>query len=126
VVEWFQYFAVTNALLLAKSQPRNIYTHTHTHTQSQSFALLLHKWRDLQTVASEPEHPIHNRNAEGNCQHRPQRHEDVWRNCSTDPRLEVSGQLHALAALTPGKEVPGTHWIEGWVGARAGLYDMER
>jgi len=28
----------------------------------------------------------------------------------------VCGQLHA-----PGKEPPGTHWIGGWVGPRAGL-----
>jgi hypothetical protein len=27
----------------------------------------------------------------------------------------VSGQLHATAALPPGKEPPGTHWIGGWV-----------
>jgi len=27
--------------------------------------------------------------------------------------MEVSGQLHAPAALTP-----GTHWIGGWVGPR--------
>jgi hypothetical protein len=33
--------------------------------------------------------------------------------------MEVSGQLHALAALSPGKRAPGTHWIGGWVGARA-------
>jgi hypothetical protein len=32
----------------------------------------------------------------------------------------VSGQLHAPAALLPGK-TPGTHWIGGWVGPRAGL-----
>jgi hypothetical protein len=34
--------------------------------------------------------------------------------------MEVSGQLHALAALPPGKD-PGTHWIGGWVGPRAVL-----
>jgi hypothetical protein len=27
----------------------------------------------------------------------------------------VSGQLHATAALAPGKEPLGTHWIGGWV-----------
>jgi hypothetical protein len=27
----------------------------------------------------------------------------------------VSGQLHAPAALPPGKEPPGTYWIGGWV-----------
>jgi hypothetical protein len=30
--------------------------------------------------------------------------------------MGVSGQCHALAAL-----YPGTHWIGGWVGPRAGL-----
>jgi len=35
--------------------------------------------------------------------------------------MEVSGQLHAPAALLPGKEPPGTHWIGGWLGLRAGL-----
>jgi len=34
--------------------------------------------------------------------------------------MEVSGQLHAPAALPPGKE-PVTHWIGGWVGPRAVL-----
>jgi hypothetical protein len=35
--------------------------------------------------------------------------------------MEVSGQLHAPAALPPGKEPPGAHWIGGWVGPRAVL-----
>jgi len=35
--------------------------------------------------------------------------------------MDVSGQLHATAALPPGKEPPGTHWIGGWVGSGAGL-----
>jgi hypothetical protein len=35
--------------------------------------------------------------------------------------MEVSGQLHAPAALLPGKETFGTHWIRGWVGTRASL-----
>jgi hypothetical protein len=35
--------------------------------------------------------------------------------------MEVSGQLHASAALPSGKEPPGTHWIGGWVGPRAVL-----
>jgi hypothetical protein len=38
----------------------------------------------------------------------------------------VSGQLQDPAALTPGKEPPGTHWIGGWVGPRAGLDDLEK
>jgi hypothetical protein len=32
----------------------------------------------------------------------------------------MGGQLHASAALPPGKR-PGTHCIGGWVGPRAGL-----
>jgi len=28
--------------------------------------------------------------------------------------MEMSGQLHATAALLPGKEPPGTHWIIVW------------
>jgi hypothetical protein len=35
--------------------------------------------------------------------------------------MEVSGQLHARAALLLGKVPPGTHWIGGWVGPRAVL-----
>jgi hypothetical protein len=38
----------------------------------------------------------------------------------------VSGQLHAPAALPPGKEPPGTQWIEGWVDFRAVLKDLEK
>jgi len=33
--------------------------------------------------------------------------------------MEVSGQLHAPAALHPRKEASRTHWIGGWVGPRA-------
>jgi hypothetical protein len=33
--------------------------------------------------------------------------------------MEVSGELHAPAALAPGEDQPGTHWIGGWVGNRA-------
>jgi hypothetical protein len=39
--------------------------------------------------------------------------------------LEVSGQLHAPAALPPGKEPPGTHWIGGWLCPRTGLDEVE-
>jgi hypothetical protein len=35
--------------------------------------------------------------------------------------MEVSGQLHAPAALPPGKEAPSTPWTGGWVGPRAVL-----
>jgi hypothetical protein len=34
--------------------------------------------------------------------------------------MGVGGQLHAPAALPPGKR-PGTRFIGGWVGPRAGL-----
>jgi hypothetical protein len=33
----------------------------------------------------------------------------------------MNGQHHAPAALPP-----GTHWIGGWVGPRAGLEDVEK
>jgi hypothetical protein len=35
--------------------------------------------------------------------------------------MEVSGQLHAPAALPPRERTPGTHSIGGWMGLRAGL-----
>jgi hypothetical protein len=35
--------------------------------------------------------------------------------------MEVSGQLHAPAALPLGEKAPGTQWIEGWVGPKACL-----
>jgi hypothetical protein len=38
--------------------------------------------------------------------------------------MRVGGQLHALAALPPGKR-PGTHCIGGWVGPRTGLDQHE-
>jgi hypothetical protein len=38
----------------------------------------------------------------------------------------MSGQLHAPAALPPGKEPTGTHWIESWMDPRTGLDDVER
>jgi hypothetical protein len=39
--------------------------------------------------------------------------------------LEVSGQLHAPAAL-PRERAPGDHWIGGWVDLTAGLDDLEK
>jgi hypothetical protein len=35
--------------------------------------------------------------------------------------MGMSGQRHAPAALYPRGKNPGTHWIGGWVGPRAGL-----
>jgi hypothetical protein len=32
----------------------------------------------------------------------------------------VSGQLHTPYAILPGVRAPGTRWIAGWVGPRAG------
>jgi hypothetical protein len=40
--------------------------------------------------------------------------------------MEVSDQLHTPAALPPGEVGPGTHWIGGWVGPRAGLDVVEK
>jgi hypothetical protein len=34
--------------------------------------------------------------------------------------MEVNGQLHDPAVL-PRRKEPGTHWIGGWLGPRAGL-----
>ena len=39
--------------------------------------------------------------------------------------MGVGGQLHAPAALPPGKR-PGTHFIGGWVGPRADLDGCEK
>jgi hypothetical protein len=36
--------------------------------------------------------------------------------------MEMSVQLYASAALLPVKKGYGIHWLEGWVGPRAGLY----
>jgi len=35
--------------------------------------------------------------------------------------MEMSGQRHVPAALSPEKEPPGTHWIGGGVDPRTGL-----
>jgi hypothetical protein len=39
--------------------------------------------------------------------------------------MEINGQLHAPAALPPLK-APGTHWIGGCVGPRAGFDAVEK
>jgi len=39
--------------------------------------------------------------------------------------MGVDGRRHAPAALFPGKR-PGTHFIGGWVGPRAGLDGCEK
>jgi len=38
--------------------------------------------------------------------------------------MEVSGELHASAALLPGEEPSSTHWIGCRVGPRAGLDEL--
>jgi hypothetical protein len=40
--------------------------------------------------------------------------------------MEVNGQFHAPAALPLGESIPGTYWIRGWEGPRAGLGAMEK
>jgi hypothetical protein len=39
----------------------------------------------------------------------------------------VAGEWSASrpCLFTPGERAPGTHWIEGWVGPRAGLDGLE-
>jgi hypothetical protein len=39
--------------------------------------------------------------------------------------MEVSGQLHAPAALPPRESAVGTNWIEGWVIPRVRLDVIE-
>jgi hypothetical protein len=39
--------------------------------------------------------------------------------------MEVSGQIYAPTALTPGKD-PGIYWIGDWVGSRTGLDVLEK
>jgi hypothetical protein len=38
----------------------------------------------------------------------------------------LSGRLHAPVALPPGKELPNTHSVEGWVNPRAGWDSVEK
>jgi hypothetical protein len=40
--------------------------------------------------------------------------------------MEVSGQLHTVGTVYPGKKPPVTHWIGGWVGPRASLDIVEK
>jgi hypothetical protein len=40
--------------------------------------------------------------------------------------MEVSGQLHAPAALPPEERASGTNWIGGWVVPRASLDAVEK
>jgi hypothetical protein len=40
--------------------------------------------------------------------------------------LILRPQILAPAASTSGERAPGTHWVEGWVGPRAGLDAVEK
>jgi hypothetical protein len=40
--------------------------------------------------------------------------------------MEVSGQFHTRGSFPALKELPITYWIEGWVGPRPSLDDMEK
>jgi hypothetical protein len=40
--------------------------------------------------------------------------------------MEVNGQFHVPAALSPGEIASGTHWIGGWVDPRSGLDSVEK
>jgi hypothetical protein len=58
----------------------------------------------------------------------PRRHEE-WRYSSIIPHISTRWrcvQLHASAVLLPEKSPPGTHWIGGWVGPKAGVDAMEK
>jgi hypothetical protein len=39
--------------------------------------------------------------------------------------MKLSNNLHAPAALPPGKDY-GTHWIGGWTGPKAGLDEVAK
>jgi hypothetical protein len=40
--------------------------------------------------------------------------------------MEMSGQLHAPAALPPGQTDPGTHFIVGWIDPRVDLNVLQK
>jgi hypothetical protein len=58
-------------------------------------------------------------------------YEDIWGSGGITPLFLTSvldgGEWSASHAcrFTPGEIAPGTHWVEGWVGPRAGLDAME-
>jgi hypothetical protein len=55
------------------------------------------------------------------------RHEDIWSNGGIAPPFLTSaldgGEWSASrpCCFTTGEIAPGTHWVRGWVGPRAGL-----
>jgi hypothetical protein len=40
--------------------------------------------------------------------------------------MEVSDQIHAPTALSPGERAPDTHCIGGWVGSITGLNAVDK
>jgi hypothetical protein len=50
---------------------------------------------------------------------------DVWTHVFLTSAL-VAGEWSRLGRFTLGERAPGTHWIGGWVGPRAGLDDIEK
>jgi hypothetical protein len=46
-------------------------------------------------------------------------HEDIWGSGGIAPPFLTSASCPCR--FTPGERAPGTHWIGGWVGSRAGL-----
>jgi hypothetical protein len=40
--------------------------------------------------------------------------------------MEMSGELYAPAVLLHENSPPGTHWMGGWVGPKAGLDAVEK
>jgi hypothetical protein len=54
------------------------------------------------------------------------RHEGVWESgCIHPPFLDLGTRWRLGSASGPGRFTPGTHWIGGWVGPRAGLEDVK-
>jgi hypothetical protein len=53
---------------------------------------------------------------------------NTWQNHVFLIPTAVQGGWSASHAsrFTPGETAPGTHWLGGWVGPRAGLDDMEK
>jgi hypothetical protein len=60
------------------------------------------------------------------------RHEGVWGSWCIDPHfLDLSTSWRWMVSFTPlplypSERAPGTHWIGGWVGPRAGLDYVEK
>jgi hypothetical protein len=46
--------------------------------------------------------------------------------CLISALVGVKWSVSRPCRFTPWERAPGTHWIGGWVGPRAGLDDMEK